>query len=307
MMKVPGPRKLAYFTICAVVWLTIWSSLISLIFHQSTEHQNSECVPICFREHSEEHALLTVDDLTVHARIRSAIFDHEYVATTDRPLSNPGTECMVMRWEDTLYTDGVFGSAARDSLTVDYLNIMDAASSSKFIGPHSDQKVRAVLIISHGLGKLTFMQHSTFPDATITSIDLDPVMFEISNDWFCYHIPTEEKHRVRLLEYDGVRYIHDMASHPEQHSLDIIHIDVYEHSETVRFFVTPTFFLMLEDLWTRWNRIECRLRVLSFNEYVNSTELNDKPGFKTALAVFGKDRVDVHSNEVFTVVSSHCH
>ncbi len=86
-------------------------------------------------------------------------------------------------------------------------------------------------------------------------------------------------------------------------SYEVIHFDSYKGCNLESASEDKVLFQRVRALWMRWNRNECRPRVLVVNAYLPGHEIEERPIFQAAAMVFGRNRMAIHSNEIFTVSS----
>lgn len=279
------------------------STTIILNWLSMTLRSESNCIPICFRSKGYCHPQIQNQLIDTHAQIVSTTFKATWIATTNRMHPNV---CSVTSVKDV--SKCKYGFANRDNRGAEYIRTMQQAMKHVFGGDYDKYHAKLnILNIGHGLGYMTYLQQQSFPNALIDSMDIDDAMFTVSKEWFCWDTMTADKSKVNLITYDGIRYIRELwtnSSTKTTKQYDVINIDAYDSCNIVPFFGSKIFFQMIQDIWKRWDEIQCRTRMLVINAYYPKQRHTIKTeAYRNAVKVFGEDQVEAHAGTVLSVTS----
>ncbi|WP_439813908.1 spermidine synthase [Zavarzinia sp. CC-PAN008] len=133
---------------------------------------------------------------------------------------------MVFGHNQKLFTESAVNTKDPLELPVAYNRLMTVALAYQ-------PKTASVLEIGLGGGSTAWYLHQTFPDMTVTAVELDPVVIELAQKYFFVR-PDE---RLKLVEQDGRLHL---VRRPETY--DLIMVDAYRGPFVPFHLLTKEFF-----------------------------------------------------------------
>ena len=278
--------------------LTMTWALYNIHTETRGQQEEIECVPICFRENQHPRSIIgtTSGDAFIYGQIESHFTGEKLVA-----FNYGGSQtCYFSSLSHVTSRECVSGQSAIYSNQ--YTVVMSQAAIESM---RSHTEDLSILVIGHGVGRITLFQHTAFPTADIDSIDIDGAVLTASEEWFCFNQQYADSERVHIYQYDAFEYVRDLVG-DDMISYEIIHFDGYKGCKLESSSQNEQFFERVRTLWKQWNLKDCRPRVLVANAYLEGYEIDERPIFQAAADVFGRENMFIHSDEIFAVSSPGC-
>ena len=136
---------------------------------------------------------------------RESPYSNVYVYKTGPNVS------MTFGLNKKIYTESIYNSTDEMELPVPYTQYMTAA----FIYP---KNINSILEIGLGGGRTAWYLHRVFPNAQITTVELDPAVIELSKKYF----GIKEEPNFKVVNADGRLFLAD-----SKEKYDVILVDAY--------------------------------------------------------------------------------
>lgn len=190
-------RSLLVLVIVGIVAFVVWRNNTRADSATISPKQNSdERATVSPEQNSDDHVLL---------ESRESIYNNIYVYRTGTHVS------MTFGLNKKLYEESVYNSADDRELPIPYTVFMTASLMYPV-------KINSILEIGSGGGRTAWYLHRFLPNVQITTVELDPVVVELSRKYF----GIKDEKNFRVIARDGRMFLTDSKDR-----YDVILIDAY--------------------------------------------------------------------------------